>query len=100
MFAANDQIAIALYRAAASLGLRVPQDLSVIGFDNLDVAEQLVPQLTTVAQPFLQVGQTAAELLLRRISGETTQQQITLSPQLIVRGSTVAIARQPEHATA
>jgi GntR family transcriptional regulator of arabinose operon len=93
VFAANDQIAIALYRAAASVGLNVPYDLSIVGFDNLDVAEQLDPQLTTVAQPFLKIGQTAAEVLLRRIAGDTTRQQVTLAPQLIERGSSIPVAQ-------
>jgi len=93
VFAANDQIAIALYRAAQAVGLRVPDDLSIVGFDNLDIAGQLEPPLTTMAQPFRQVGQEAARLLIRRLQGETTYfQHITLPPQLIVRGSVVSIA--------
>jgi LacI family transcriptional regulator len=70
VFAANDQIAIAVYRAATSLGLANPYDLSVLGFDDLDVSAHLDPPLTTIAQPFLKIGRTAAELLLRRINGE------------------------------
>ncbi len=92
VFTANDQIAIALYRVTASLGLRVPSDLAVVSFDNLDLAEQLDPPLTTVAQPFLEVGRKAAEVLLRRINGETFMQQITLSPQLILRESTLPLS--------
>lgn len=91
VFTANDQIAIALYRVAASLGLQVPYDLAVVSFDNLDLAEQLDPPLTTVAQPFLEIGRRAAAVLLQRIEGEETQQQITLSPQLIIRASTVPL---------
>jgi len=88
IFAANDQIAIALYRAALSLNLRVPQDLAVVGFDNLDVAEQLDPPLTTVAQPFAQIGATAAQILLRRIQGDrSTLEQVTLSARLVIRNS-------------
>jgi DNA-binding LacI/PurR family transcriptional regulator len=89
VFAANDQIAIALYRAAAAVGLSVPNDLSVVGFDNLDVAEQLMPRLTTVAQPFMRIGQAAAEILLQRVAGDTSPQQLTLPPQLIARESCV-----------
>lgn len=91
VFAANDQIAIALYRAAASIGLSVPGDLSVVGFDNLDVAEQLVPRLTTVAQPFMRIGQMTAEVLLKRIGGDAVRQQVTLTPQLIERESCVML---------
>jgi DNA-binding LacI/PurR family transcriptional regulator len=88
IFAANDQIAIALYRAAFSLDLRVPEDLAVVGFDDLDVAAQLDPPLTTIAQPFKAIGETAADLLLRRLYGERGPiEQITLAPRLVVRGS-------------
>ncbi|NJO83829.1 MAG: GntR family transcriptional regulator [Blastochloris sp.] len=92
IFAANDQIAIALYRAAASIGLRVPDDLAVVGFDNLDLAEQLDPALTTIAQPFLKIGRTAAETLLKRIAGDHDSNQITLSPQLMERESCLPLA--------
>lgn len=88
IFAANDQIAIALYRAAGSIGLSIPEDLSIIGFDNLDVSAHLDPPLTTMAQPFLEIGQAAADLLLRRIIGEHGYyEQITFPARLIVRSS-------------
>jgi GntR family transcriptional regulator of arabinose operon len=86
--AANDQIAIGLYRAAASLSLRIPEDLSIIGFDNLDVSSHLDPPLTTIAQPFLTIGQVAANCLLRRIRGEQSYyEQVTLQPELVIRDS-------------
>jgi LacI family transcriptional regulator len=92
VFAANDQIAIALYRAPAAVGLHVPDDLAVVGFDNLDMTAHLDPPLTTVAQPFLKMGQTAAELLLRRIRGKAAYlQQVTLAPELIIRQSCLRI---------
>lgn len=89
VFAANDQIAIALYRAANMVGLSIPDDLSVLGFDNLDVSSHLDPPLTTLAQSFPEIGQAAADLLLRRLQGGETQyyEQITLPAQLIIRGS-------------
>ncbi|MGQ9889626.1 MAG: GntR family transcriptional regulator [Aggregatilineales bacterium] len=89
VFAGNDQIAIALYRAATSVGLSIPDDLSVLGFDNLDVSAHLEPPLTTLAQSFTQIGQTAADLLLRRLRGAASDyfEQITLPAQLVVRGS-------------
>lgn len=98
VFAANDQIAIALYRAAASIGLRVPDDLAVVGFDNLDLAEQLDPTLTTVAQPFLEIGRAAAEILLKRIGGERGAFQITLSPRLVERESALSLEMMRERA--
>lgn len=94
IFAANDQIAIALYRAAAAVGLRVPEDLAVVGFDNLDISSHLDPPLTTVAQPFMKIGETAVEMLLRRIRGEAGHlQQITLAPELVIRQSCLALER-------
>ncbi len=88
LLAANDQIAIAVYRAATSLGLSIPDDLSVLGFDDLDVSAHLDPPLSTIAQPFEQIGRTAAELLLRRLSGEHgSPEQLALQPSLVLRGS-------------
>ncbi|MBI1279247.1 MAG: substrate-binding domain-containing protein [Anaerolineaceae bacterium] len=88
VFAANDQIAIAIYRAAATVGLRIPQDLSVMGFDDLDMSIHLDPPLTTLAQQFTTLGRQAAQVLLSRIKGEVRPlQQITVSPELIIRES-------------
>ena len=98
IFAANDQIAIALYRAAGSVGLRIPQDLSIIGFDNLDIAAHLNPPLTTVAQPFFEIGRQAAQILVSRLQGERDAlQQITLAPQLIIRESSAPGSHFSEH---
>ena len=91
VFAANDQIAVALYRAAASVGLNIPEDLSVLGFDNLDISAHLDPPLTTIAQQFLVIGRQAAQVLLSRIRGEVMPlQQITVSPELVIRDSCAA----------
>lgn len=88
VFAANDQIAIAIYRAAASLSLRIPEDLSVMGFDDLDMSVHLDPPLTTLAQQFTALGRQAAQVLLSRIRGEIRPpQQITVSPELVIRES-------------
>jgi LacI family transcriptional regulator len=96
VFAANDRIAIALYRAAANIGLSVPGDLSVLGFDDLDVSAHLDPPLTTMAQPFLKIGRTAAELLLRRINGEQGNfEQLALDATFVVRESCQSPAREP-----
>lgn len=97
IFAANDQIAIALYRAATAVGLRIPEDLSVVGFDNLDMSAHLDPPLTTMAQPFLQMGRAAAQVLLSRIQGDNLPpQQITLSPELIIRESCAPLVETGE----
>src|SRR4051812_48873278 len=95
VLAANDQIAVALYRAAASIGFSVPEDLAIVGFDNLDISEHLDPPLTTVAQPFLKIGQTAAEILIHRIEGDNQYlRQITIAPEIIVRASATPLIRE------
>jgi DNA-binding LacI/PurR family transcriptional regulator len=95
VFAANDQIASALYRAAGAVGLNIPHDLAIIGFDNLDLSAHLDPPLTTIAQPFREIGHTAAGILVGRIKGETRNlQQITLATTLTVRQS--CLTRQPQ----
>ncbi len=91
VMAANDQIAIALYRAAMIAGLRVPDDLSIVGFDDLDISARLEPPLTTLAQPFKQIGETAVHLLHRRINGGGPSQRIALSSQLMIRGSVATL---------
>jgi len=97
VFAANDQIAAALYRAAAVVGLRIPDDLAIIGFDNLDISPHLDPPLTTIAQPFSDIGSTAAGILLRRIRGETSDlQQIALAPSMVLRQSCGIRQPQPQ----
>ena len=87
-FAAADIFASAVVRAAQSEGLKVPEDIVVVGFDNLDISEMTNPPLTTINQPKFQQGFTAAELLYRIIhSGINEQQRIFLESELIVRQS-------------
>lgn len=86
--AANDQIALAVYQAARQMGLRVPEDLALVGFDNLDFTQHLDTPLTTVEQPAFEIGQTAVEALVRRINDENTPpQRIVLPTRLIIRQS-------------
>jgi len=93
---ANDQLALAVYHAARTVGKRIPHDLAVIGFDNLDFTEHLDVPLTTVAQPAFDIGRTAVEVLVRRIQGEVTGfQQIILPTQLIIRRSCGAYLKKP-----
>jgi LacI family transcriptional regulator len=93
VFAANDLSAIATVEAAAALGLRVPDDLSVIGFDNVPESALCTPPLTTVDQPIRQMGQRAVELLVQMISGEVPDaMHVTLATKLVVRQSTRALS--------
>jgi LacI family transcriptional regulator len=89
VFAANDVSAIATIEVARELGLRVPQDLSIVGFDNIPESVLCAPPLTTVDQPIRTMGKRAIEMLVQLIRGETPQQtHIRLATKLIVRQST------------
>lgn len=88
VFAASDEMAIGAYRALAEAGLSVPADMSVIGFDDIDVAAFVVPALTTIRQPYVEIASQAVSLLFKRIAGELPEATpITLPPELIVRQS-------------
>jgi LacI family transcriptional regulator, galactose operon repressor len=91
VFAQSDVTAYAVLKAAADAGLRVPADLSVIGFDDVESSAQINPPLTTVRQPFKEMGRTAAELLLAAIQSTEmpsgTADRITLPTTVTVRAS-------------
>jgi len=89
IFAYNDIMAIGALRAAREMGLHVPDDLAVVGFDNIPVASFVTPQLTTVDQPNYHIGALAAQLLIGRLSGEIEgePQRRVLDVKLIVRES-------------
>jgi DNA-binding LacI/PurR family transcriptional regulator len=89
LFAFDDVSAIGATRAFLDAGLRVPEDISVVGFDDVQSAAYQNPRLTTVRQPLRQMGEIAARLLLRRIAGEKAENGfVTVEPELVVRGST------------
>jgi LacI family transcriptional regulator len=91
IFGANDVSAIAAVEVAAELGLRVPEDVSVIGFDNVPEAALASPQLTTVEQPIHEMGRRAINLLIKLIQDEPVEtSHITLPTRLVVRQSTAA----------
>ncbi|MGJ7918970.1 LacI family DNA-binding transcriptional regulator [Neobacillus sp. LXY-4] len=69
IFAGNDYMAVGVIKAAVELGLRVPADLSVIGFDGIQLCQLTSPEITTIAQPIYEMGHKAAELLLELIEG-------------------------------
>jgi LacI family transcriptional regulator len=90
LFAFNDISAIGAVRAFRDAGLRVPEDVSVVGFDDIQAAAYLTPRLTTVRQPLRQMGEMAAKQLLMRISNGHAKapQLISMAPELVVREST------------
>ncbi|PFG44617.1 LacI family transcriptional regulator [Isoptericola jiangsuensis] len=88
VFAANDQSAIHVMEVAAELGLRVPEDLSVVGFDNVPESATVTPPLTTVAQPLHRMGAEALRMLLDVLEGAPREQHLRLPTSLVVRSST------------
>ncbi|MFZ2636829.1 MAG: LacI family DNA-binding transcriptional regulator [Rectinemataceae bacterium] len=89
IFCSNDEMAFGAIAAAREAGLNIPDDLSVIGFDDLPSAAFSVPALTTVRQPLHAMGRSAASLLLRQISGEASDdplsKEVTLETSLVLR---------------
>ncbi len=86
--AANDEIAMGALRAARELGLRVPDDVAVTGWDDIPTAAHLSPALTTVRQPMVELGRRAAVLLAERIErGRTDPRHEVLPTELVVRSS-------------
>ncbi len=90
VFCDDDVIAAGLYLAARDRGVRIPDELSVVGFDDMDFARVLHPPLTTVALDAQVLGATSFELLEARMSGKRTRERIVLPAELLVRGSTAA----------
>jgi DNA-binding LacI/PurR family transcriptional regulator len=88
LFAYNDLVAIGCIRALREANLRVPEDVSVVGFDDIRGAVYIVPSITTVRQPLHKMGEIAAETLVKRIEGETNfPEEIRIEPEFIVRES-------------
>jgi LacI family transcriptional regulator len=93
IFAGNDEIAFGVLEAARELGVRVPTDLSVIGVDDRPHASVTTPPLTTIRQPFVEVGAEAVRLLIQRVEGKPVAAKIHyFKPTLVVRGSTGSVS--------
>ena len=91
VFAGSDEVALGVIEAARGRGLRVPDDLSVVGFDDTQVARLASPQLTTVRQPLHEMGGMALRTALRLAAGEKiASHHVELATQLVVRGSAAA----------
>jgi DNA-binding LacI/PurR family transcriptional regulator len=90
IFCFNDIAAIGAIRALKEAGLRVPEDVSVVGFDDILSAAYSTPSLTTVRQPLTEMGKRGAEILLERIAnrGKESPAEVVMSPELVVREST------------
>ncbi len=85
----NDEMAIGVMEVARRLGLRIPSDLSIVGFDDIEVAKYLNPPLTTVASPLREIGEASVQVLLDILNGENLKSlSITLPHELRVRSTT------------
>lgn len=97
IFAGSDEIALGLMEDARRRSIRIPQDLSVVGFDDTFLASRSAPQLTTVAQPLFEMGGIAVKTLTRLIGHEPVESNhIELATRLIVRHSTTHLGREAE----
>ncbi len=85
----NDEMAVGVYTAAAELGLEIPEDLSVTGFDNADFAQHLVPPLMTVERPLSEMGYRAMDLLIQQIQGEEPEKEKIIYPCRMLEGGSV-----------
>lgn len=95
-FAVSDVFAAAIIKAARRAGLKVPQDLIVVGFDNVNISVTSHPSITTVNQPKFQLGYMAVELLVERMQNQSApQHHILLNTELIIRESTMIDQRLP-----
>lgn len=88
LFVSNDMMAMGVIQAASQRGLRVPDDLSLIGYDDVHIAKFMTPALTTIHQPKYRLGKAAIDTLLYRLENpDTTAQVVQLEPTLVVRNS-------------
>lgn len=92
VFAANDLSAIRVLEVAAEMGIRVPEELSVVGFDNVPEAANCSPALTTVSQPMHQIGAEAIRILMELLNGESKEEHLRLPASMVIRASTAAFS--------
>jgi LacI family transcriptional regulator len=89
VFCANDLLALGLLQQVVRLGLRVPEDVAIVGYDDIEFAQAATVPLTTVSQPRERLGRTAVQLLLeQRRAADSQPRQVVFEPELVVRDST------------
>lgn len=87
IFACNDMTALGVYKQLNEMGLKIPDDVSVMGLDDIEVSSMISPGLTTIHQPNYEMGKIACKILLEVLDGEFNEVDILLQPKLIERGS-------------
>ena len=87
IFFSNDVMALGGIKVLVRKGYKIPQDIAVMGFDNIQMAEFIEPELTTIAQPIYEMGKASCELLVKHINEEDAEKQIFFTTKLIVRGT-------------
>jgi DNA-binding LacI/PurR family transcriptional regulator len=94
---ASDMLALGAIRAVKKANLRVPSDISVVGYDDSSLMNSTEPPLTTVRQPIEPIGRAAVEILSRMIEGQTIEvEELLFEPELVVRGSTAGASIDPK----
>ena len=88
IFASSDLIAAQLLQVCAKLGRKVPEQLKIVGFDDVNIASLTTPPITTIHQPIKEMAATAVELLVRAGEGQVVPSRTTLPVSLVVRGTT------------
>lgn len=90
IFAANDIMAFGAFRAVIEKGLNIPKDIAIIGYDNIKLTSYSNPPISTIEQPKKEIAQTAIQLLITQIRGDSFKQQnVVLQPKLVIRESTI-----------
>ncbi len=87
IFSANDEMAIGIMKSFVEIGIRIPEDVAIVGFDNIPISEYVHPSLTTVRQPMYDMGAVAAQILFQAMNGNSELQPVLLPTELIVRNS-------------
>ncbi len=88
VFMGNDAMAVGAYQALYQASLRIPQDIALVGYDDIELASYMTPPLTTIHQPKDELGELAIDVLIHRMAQpELQQQRLQLTPELMVRGS-------------
>lgn len=90
IFAANDEIAFGVYAGLSEVGKKVPDDYSVVGYDNIEMSEYVYPPLTTVSQPIFELGQKTADLLIDRINHSDKDETELILPVTLIERLSVA----------